>query len=579
MKGPGGMADLSALEFILSKSHDFITLIDRDYRYVFANPAYCAAVERSRMDVLGVTVAELWGESVFESSIRSRLDRCFEGQEVHYSQRFPVGSVERDMRVSMYPYAHDEGPPSHVVVYGYDATRVSQIEAKLSDYEYRDVVTGLFNRRSLEVILEMELQKARKSGPELDRGALMHIHLLNHETAVESYGDHIGDLILENTGLRVKETLRPTDYVFRHEGPALMAILPRIRRKADVALVARKLHDEITLPYHYGTVDFVPTCGIGVTIFPDDGDENHSLVRNAVSAFAEADRRGDAFCIYDPALHRLAIDRLKMTTELRRAFGREEFRLHFQPIVDEQRRVVGAETLLRWRRGDGSLVSAGSFIELAEETDSIEAIDRWVLFNLCRELAAWDRDAPAYVTVNLSAKTFVSDNLGHLVSSALRAAPDLDPRRVKIEITERDCMADPAHAVANIAMLADMGIDVWIDDFGTGQSSLAYLRTLPATVLKIDKQFVDDVVSGPEDIVFLANIINSVRARHKDVLVEGIESLQQHDLLVRIGCDRLQGYYYAKPMPAGELAALMRRGQALGEPLEEEAPVRSADIS
>ncbi|MFP4301233.1 MAG: EAL domain-containing protein [Spirochaetaceae bacterium] len=550
-------------QFILNKSHDFISLIGRDYRYEIVNDAYCWAMDRSKEEILGSTVPEVWGQERFENSIKEKLDRAFGGEEVHFAERFTFGPFERDMQVSMYPYGSDgKKEVTHVAVFSYDVSRVSQIEQKLANYEFRDVQTGLFNRRSLDVILDMEIEKA-KASPQNKLRALLYIALQNLAGVTQTYGHHIRELLLENTGLRIKRAVRGSDNVFRFDGPDLALIVDGIRKNTDVGPIAQKICNEVSVPYRYGNIDVVLTCVIGVAVYPEDGQDRDALIQSAISARLEAERRGVRFLLYNEELHEVAYARMALTTELSRAFESEAFAIHFHPIVDLDGMVVGAEALLRWSRADGTKVPPGEFIPIAEETGLIAAIDKWVLYNVCREVASLGDKSNVYVTLNISASTFTSPELLDLVAAALKNAGNPSPERIKIEVTESECMDDPETAVEQMEKLKQIGIDVWIDDFGTGHSSLSYLRKLPAAMMKIDKEFIDELNDSPEDMVYLANIINSVRSRRKEIVVEGIESERQHDLLRRLGCSFMQGFYYSKPIPAKEFRQLLDSGQSL----------------
>jgi EAL domain-containing protein (putative c-di-GMP-specific phosphodiesterase class I) len=200
------------------------------------------------------------------------------------------------------------------------------------------------------------------------------------------------------------------------------------------------------------------------------------------------------------------------------------------------------------------------FIPIAEENGLIAAIDKWMIYNVCREVSQWDGADDLYATINISASTFTNPGLVELLRGALSSADHLDPRRIKVEVTESQCMSDPKAAVRQIQLLAELGIDVWIDDFGTGHSSLSYLRKLPATIMKIDREFVEELVENPEDMVYLANIISTIRSQHKDVVVEGVETHEQHELLSRLGCSLMQGFFYSKPVPDAEFREVIGRG-------------------
>ncbi len=546
-------------QFLLNQSHDFVTLINANYRYEIVNDAYCWAMEKSKREILGSSVEEVWGSERFREIIKPRLDTCFAGEEVHFEERFTFGPFERTMRVSMFPYAHSDGKVTHVAVFNTDVSRIAEIESKLSDYEYRDPVTGLFNRRSMDVILDMELEKAERSRGNGIR-ALLFVRLRNLGSAIQTYGHHVGDLLLENTGTRIRRVLRGTDYVFRFEGTDLAVLIDGIERNTDAAPIARKICNAVSTPYRHGNIDMVLTCNIGVAVYPDDAGSRDELIQSAISARVEAEKGGESFLMYNSELHRLAYARMERTTALNRAFESESFQIHYHPIVNTENIIVGAEALLRWSLPDGTVVPPAEFIPLAEEYGLIQAIDKWVLYNACRQVAAWNGHGHLYITVNVSAGSFTDPNLPELIGGALRSAGNLDPSRVKIEITESQCMDNPDAAIRQMAQLREMGIEVWIDDFGTGHSSLSYLRRLPASIMKIDREFVQDLADSPEDMVYLANIIQTIKAQKKEVVVEGVENAQQHDILARLGSPFMQGFHYSRPVPQDQFCGLLEAG-------------------
>ncbi|TVQ96937.1 MAG: EAL domain-containing protein [Spirochaetaceae bacterium] len=550
------------LAFIVDHSPDYITLITRDYRYEVVNRSYCEAMEVKREEILGRTVAEVWGDEHFHTTIKQYLDQCLNGEMVDYVATFLFGPFERTAQVTMAPYPSADGEVTHVLVRTWDITRYSRIESKLNSYEFYDPITGLLNRRSLETMLEREITGADLVQRNANL-ALLFIRLHGFEEVIRLHGHRYGDLLLEDTALRIKRCLSQADQVFRFEGDQLAVLIPGVSRKSDVAVTARTICEAISVPYRFKEHFFAVAAHIGVSIYPDDGKDPGHLSQHAVSACMEAQRQNVPFYLYNRQLHEDALFRINLTSDLRVAFEKGQFELHYQPIVENDGHIIGAEALVRWNHPEMGLLQPGEFVEVADASDLGLQMGRWVLFTATKQLASWSDHCDLFISINLSAQDFGQPNLATLVASALRSAGVTEPSRLKLEITESHCMADPDAAMAQMARLSELSVDLWIDDFGTGYSSLGYLKRLPARMLKLDRSFVQEIEDSPEDIVFVATILSSVHARGKDILIEGIENAAQYSILKRIGGRTMQGYYFSKPVPAPELCGLLASGLPL----------------
>ena len=560
-------------EYIVNRSKDFITLINRDYVYEIVNDTYCSIVGLDKSEVLNRKVSDIWGQERFDSAIRGYLDRCFQGENVHYIERFKFGLEQRYMHVSYYPYGEKEGEVTHALVFSHDITKLGEIETKLINYQYRDPMTGLYNRRSLEIILDTEISKARRSKGENLR-AVIFIGIENLSEVHRRYGASVGNVLLENTGVRVKETLRNSDYVFRYEGDELVVILSVISKELDVGKVSTKLIESITTPYRYKDVDITLNCHIGAAVYPIDAETRDDLIGHSLSALGEAVRQDKDFLLYDPALHEAAVNRIKMEGELQHAFENGEFELYYQPIVDLESRILGAEALIRWNSPTRGLLSPAEFIPLATETGIIELIGKWALFASVRQLAKWASSQAVFVTVNLTAREFESDELPEVIQKALEQAEGIDPGLLKVEITESECMSDPEEAIRRIKAIRALGVQVYIDDFGTGQSSLAYLKNLPVDAFKIDRTFVHGLLDHPTDRTFLQTIILLVKSRNRRVVIEGIGTEHQMKVVKTMPVDAMQGFYFSKPVPAATFQGYLEQGGVL--PLAQTARASAA---
>ena len=544
---------------IVNRSTDYITLINRDYVYEIANDAYCRQMGKKREEVVGRTVAAVWGDERFSTSIKPYLDRCFTGQQVNYVDKFTFGAVERHIQVSFFPYTSG-GETTHALVFSHDISRLSKVEDRLTNYEVRDPTTGLFNRRSMEIIVDKELEQARDSRLSGHR-AFLFVSVENLDRVINLYGHTTGDLILENTGLRILSCVRSSDYVFRFEGNELVVLISSIRDHVELATTAVQIHDEITVPYYYSGSTIALGASIGISIFPDDAQNREELIRNAHLAMSDAKARKAPYVFFDPQTHSRAQERLVLGAELANALNTRQFELFYQPIVDVKGHVVGAEALLRWHHSTRGMVSPAQIIPVAVDTGIIVSIGRWVLFTACEQIKRWSASRNLFVTINLSAGEFLDQHLLENVDRAI-ARSGIAANQLKLEITESDALADSQAAVERIRALQRKGIDVLIDDFGTGQSSLSYLRNLPARVLKLDQEFSADLEELGAGANFLAHIVQAIKSLSKLVLLEGVRTKAQAQNGIRLKVDLLQGELFGHAMSAERFEKILARRDA-----------------
>ena len=549
------MDKVGIFETIVNLSNDFITLIDRDYRYVMANEAYCREVQKRREEIVGRTVSQVWGEARFRAPIKGFLDRSFGGEEVNNIDKFKFGPFMKYMHVTYFPY-RENGAITHVLVFSHDITHISEIESKLTNYEYRDPVTGLFNRRSLGVILEKEIEKAKLSETTEPRAVLV-LGLHDLDTVTQLHGYEISDLLLENTGIRFRKALRPNDYVFRFDGNELAAVLTDIPDKAALASLAHAVHTEVVTPYRFHDMDITLSCTLGISLYPDDGEEAETVTRNALTAMTEARRRSEPYMIFDAKLHEAATLQLRLQGELSNAFRSNELFLKYQPMVTRVGQIVGAEALVRWRHPTRGVLQPTEFIPLATRSGQIDKIGRWVVFNACEQARRWMDLRDLFVSVNLSASEFRGPHLVDNLTRALSRAGDLPADKLRLEITETESMLDPEATINRMEDLKKLGLEVFIDDFGTGHSSLRYLKELPATTLKIDKSFIQHVDSQEEERQFIRSLIEIIKIRKKMVIVEGVSSPAQAGLTRTLPCDLMQGYLFSPPVSPSDFEALL----------------------
>ena len=550
------------LERIINLSRDHILMVRPDHSLELANARFATLVGVDHRELVDRPVAEVLGLDTFGAQFYSNLDRCLAGEELRYALSSHDATDQGLFDIHMLPFREDEGAITHALVFARDIAASEEHHRRHADAEYRDPMTGLLTRRSLDMIVEKETENARRSGED-NVLALLFIALKNFKRINQTHGTRIGDLLLENTGIRISQQLRKSDYVFRFEGTNLVVFLPTVSRNTDPAVVAQKLADAIGVPYRYRGMDLRIAAIIGVSVFPDDADDADTLLQHANSAVIEAEAADRGFQLYDTSLHERAVARMTLHTELLRAFESRQLELYYQPIVDADGVIHGAESLIRWNHPARGLVTPPQFIRLAEETGIVRSIDKWALYSVCERISEWAEDYGIFVSVNISAEELEDEDLSDVISAAIAGAGNVPAGRLKLELTESSCMRDPQRSITRIRRLNELGVDVWIDDFGTGQSSLSYLKRLPVPVLKIDKIFVDDLTRSADDRDYLESILAGIRSRGKQIIIEGVTSAAQKEILVEMGVRWMQGFHFARPVPADEFTAMLAAGRSL----------------
>ncbi|MDC7238889.1 MAG: GGDEF and EAL domain-containing protein, partial [Spirochaetales bacterium] len=462
------------------------------------------------------------------------------------------------MHVSFYPYNEMDSEISHVLVFSHDISKLGEIESKLLNYEFRDHVTGLFNERSLDIILDMELEKAKRQGHDSQK-CLIIISIDNYQKVCLEHGMTIGNMLLENTGIRIGECLRSTDYVFRYNGNELAVILTSMAHETEPIIVAQKLINAVAIPYRKGEVNITMTCTMGIAVSPADGNDCESLIANASKALVSAMDEGREYRLFDREIHQRTVSRLELENDLNRAIDLNQFELYYQAIVDEKRTIVGCETLIRWKHPERRMVPPSLFIPVSEQTGLISAISKWVLFKTARQIKKWSDIYGIYTSVNLTAREYANLDLPVILMSALKQADNLSPDFLHLEITESETMEHPKESIKQMQIIREMGFDIFMDDFGTGHSSLSYLKDIPATTLKLDKSFVDNITTDEDSRSFLQLITHLANNRKKSLIIEGVETEEQLKILQDAGCSRFQGYLFSPPLPPNEFEMLLKK--------------------
>ncbi|KAA3654601.1 MAG: EAL domain-containing protein [Proteobacteria bacterium] len=448
-----------------------------------------------------------------------------------------------------------------------DVTEHKRAMEAVERLAHQDALTGLDNRYTLESRLDQSIADARRNGKKL---ALMFIDMDNFKAINDSLGHAVGDDFLIAIARRLRDNARESDIVARPGGDEFVLAITNIQAVSAAVRVVTDLFESLAEPVTLGAQQITPSASVGIAIFPEDGEDRVTLMKHADIAMYSAKNAGrDGYRFFDAAMTEAADERLRLEADLRRALKGDEFVLHYQPKVEAAtRRLVGFEALIRWRQPDGTLVPPGRFIPLAEETGLIGPIGEWAMNTACQTLRRW-HDAGLCklgMSVNLSARQLRNPALPLQVQRAL-ANSDIPPDRLELEITESVAMEDPARTVDILTALKALGIGLSIDDFGTGYSSLAYLKLLPIDCLKLDRAFVTDIETDPNDAAICAATIGLAHTLGLTVVAEGVETVAQARYLDGLDCDLMQGYYFSRPLAEADAREVIIHGLGGGEPV------------
>lgn len=557
--------DESLLYQALNAVLDTVIILDSEFRIQYSNGRFLEQMEMRPEDVPGAVLTSLCDAETIEELVQS-LDIALSGTPRDFTGRNVLNRHDITEQIRCIPVLGEEDEtdtaPSveGIIVTARDIRQTKAPSPSAQLLEFQDPVTGLLNRRSIKVVTEREIQRADRGTPNL---AMLFIMLRNFKQINQMHGHTVGDLLLENTGIRIRETIRKSDYVFRWEGTNLVVLLPELATPLDALIVAEKIQSGVTVPYRFRGLDLAPDCHIGIALYPTDATDVDDLFNCANSAVVEAERQHQPVLHFDSDTHQAASDRLFLRTGLQRAFERGELELYYQPIVDLEGTIRGAEALMRWNHPERGVLGPGEFIGIAEDSRLIAPIDKLALYHAARSVVEWSRDTDIFVTLNISAINISDSTLPIVVGQAMRDAGLEDATRLKLELTESRTIENRQYSQAAMDELNAMGIDIWIDDFGTGQSSLSYLKYLPVSTVKIDKDFIAELGQSQDDIDYLEGIINTIRSRGKRVVVEGVSDEKQCNVLRKLPVDYLQGFHFARPMPAADFSRLLKAGLPL----------------
>jgi diguanylate cyclase (GGDEF)-like protein/PAS domain S-box-containing protein len=495
--------------------------------------------------------------TAFDDALRGKLTTDYETRQ-QKKDGSPI-----DINVWTAALFNAQGEINGIMAIVADITERKQSEAKINYLAYHDTLTGLPNRVSFEERLVEAVAHAKVARESL---AVMFLSLDRFKKFNDTLGHLIGDQLLRSVAERLNLTLREGNHVARFGSDEFAVLLTRISGAEEAARRANNFQNVLNAPFIVEGHELYVTSSIGIGLYPDDGTDAQGLLKSAGSALYRAKQLGgSSYQFYTADMNARALARLALENQLRWALERKEFVVYYQPQVNlDTGKIMGMEALVRWQHPELGLVPPAEFIPLAEDTGLIMPIGEWVLRTACAQTKVWQNCgfSNLHVAVNLSPRQFQQPDLLLLIEQSLKEA-GLNPASLELEVTESSVMKNTESAINTLRELRAMGIKISIDDFGSGYSSLTYLKHLPIDVLKIDQSFVRDMTSDPKDAAIVMAIIQLAHSLQLQVKAEGVETEEQLRFLRLLRCDEMQGYLFCRPLAVEAFEQLLFEGRTL----------------
>ncbi len=558
---------------------DIVTVLDVNGVIRYQSPSVKHLLGFEPRDMIGLSQFDIVHRDDVEMT-RQAFQELASGHEMTKPLEFRVRAHDGMWRIleSVGKNCLDIPAVAGIIVNTRDVTERRAIQERIQHLAFHDALTGLPNRTLMQDRISQAVVRAERAS---HRVAVMFIDIDNFKNINDTLGHDAGDKLLCEVANRLKESVRGHDTIARQGGDEFIVLLDQLDGHKGATRVAQKILDAMRAAFTVGGVDQHVSGSIGIAIFPDDGRDAQSLLKNADTAMFHGKALGKNTYQFFTAQMNIAVKRrAAMESKLRAAVKNEDFSLVYQPQVDLiTGSVVALEALVRWHSEDSGTMMPGEFIPLAEDTGLINEIGQWVLKEACRQNKAWQDAgyAPRRMAVNLSARQLSDKNFIEILNKTL-AVTGLKPEHLELEITESQVMRQGEGSVILLNEIAEMGIHLAVDDFGTGYSSLSYLKRLPISKLKIDQSFIRDITVDPNDTAIVVAIINMAKSLDLDIIAEGIETAGQLTLLRAKGCSVGQGYYFSVPLTAKEVEPLLMRGSMFDTAVVAEF-VENTDVS
>lgn len=578
--------------YIVNSSPDLVYMLDRNGCFTFLNDRVESLLGFSRDELIGKHYTELVDDDHLELARnvfneRRTGDRAVSNAEMRLKSRharrgarlFHAHAIWTELTaMGVYSDPKERTRENFVGTYGIarDISERKEAQEVISFQAYHDLLTHLPNRALLKDRLSLAITQARRSKRRL---AVMFLDLDRFKIVNDTLGHSMGDRLLKAVANRLQSCLRRGDTLSRFGGDEFTLLLPEVRTRDDVVVIATKILDRLGGPFVIDGLELFVGASIGVAMYPEAGETEEALIQNADIAMYHVKGRGkNGYQFFSEEMNHKYSTRLSMERELRNGLTQEELVVYYQPQVAlKTGEIVGVEALVRWRHPERGLVEPGDFLPMAEETGLITQIDTFVQRRACTDVAGWERAGLGSIrlSVNLSAPQIEQEDfVDNFVADM--AAAGLDPSRVKLEITENILMQDMEVVIPKLKQLRQLGVRIAIDDFGTGYSSLSYLQQFPIHTLKIDRSFVGDIRADHGDASIVNAIVAMARGLNLDLIAEGVENRTQLRYLRSQGCSEVQGFIFSDPVPADQVKLMLQQNPFRAMVLDEQPEAATA---
>ncbi|MFD2682001.1 bifunctional diguanylate cyclase/phosphodiesterase [Bacillus seohaeanensis] len=557
------------LRKIIDNSPSAIYIMDWEGRYTLANKAFADLLGMTPRDIIGKKEDDFnpnQEEVDFYLSINREVIKTKEERFIPEATIFDSEGNQHWMQVVKVPILEEAGRSHSVLCFATNITERIKNEEKIKFHASHDNLTKLPNRFLFKQCIEQEMELAKV---EQSQFAVLFMDLDRFKYVNDHFGHSMGDKLLQAVTARLKENLHERDTIARLGGDEFTVILPTIDDKQQISSIASKLIQALAEPYQIDGQSFVTTTSIGVGVYPNDGEDVETLIKNADTAMYQAKNQGkNTYRFFHHEMQSMLSNKFKLESSMRGALERNEFHLHYQPKMDTKTgKLSGMEALLRWEQKELGMVSPAEFIPIAEETGMIIPIGEWVLKTACLQNKQWQEagHAPKKIAVNLSVKQMEHNNIVRTVRKVLKET-ELDPIWLELEITETAIMENKNTIIRTLSQLKRLGVSIAIDDFGTGYSSLNYLKRFPADTLKIDRSFIQDLLSGKNDTVIATAVISMATELGLNIVAEGVETEEQLQYLYEQACNEVQGFLISPPVSTDKMEKLLTKEQLYDYP-------------